>query len=153
MACRNRGRGIDTCVNKAATKKQPDPKGSGAPITDLVIADLLERKEFGTAKYGEPLRAFNGRDPLIDLYQELIDAVMYVRQQIEEDKESEIGQLRKLIEVLAEHAWQDEVISTHMYDLEIGEGKTYADKEDWIETWFAGMIEFGDLPEGLISDA
>jgi len=34
--------------------------------------------------YGEPLRAHNGRVALVDLYQEVLDAAMYVRQLIEE---------------------------------------------------------------------
>ena len=40
--------------------------------------------------YGTGLQTFNGRDALIDLYQELMDAVMYLRQLIaEEDRRGE----------------------------------------------------------------
>jgi hypothetical protein len=67
-----------------ATEQQSKPKGSGPAITDLLIRDLSERQAFGTQKYGEPLRAFNGRDPLVDAYQELIDLLLYLRQYLTE---------------------------------------------------------------------
>lgn len=49
-------------------------------IGNLVIDDIVEKMRMGKKKYGEFLRPFNGRDPLVDLYQELIDATKYVRQ-------------------------------------------------------------------------
>ena len=124
---------------KPAVHKEPPPAGEGTPITDLVIADLVERKEFGTAKYGEPLMAFNGRDPLVDLYQELIDAVMYVRQYMTEDQGKAMIKLRNMLTTAAEFAWQEDVISTEMLDLLVGPGLEYADKEDWIESWLYNL--------------
>lgn len=56
-------------------------------VADLVIADIAEKKRMGIAKYGVPLRARNGRDGLVDLYQELLDAVQYVRQVLREREE------------------------------------------------------------------
>jgi hypothetical protein len=53
-------------------------------IVDLVVADLAERKRLGVERYGTPLQAHNGRDGLVDLYQELLDACCYTRQLIEE---------------------------------------------------------------------
>lgn len=50
----------------------------------LVIEDLLERKAFGEAKYGTILQAFNGRDALMDAYQEVLDLVVYLKQHAEE---------------------------------------------------------------------
>lgn len=70
----------------AATAKQPAPKGSGNPILGMVLADLTNRALEGKEKYGEPLLAHNGRNALWDLYQELLDAAMYIRQAIEEQK-------------------------------------------------------------------
>lgn len=49
-----------------------------------VIKDMEERRVHGIEKYGKPVQPFNGRDPLIDLYQELLDACVYTRQAIEE---------------------------------------------------------------------
>jgi hypothetical protein len=45
---------------------------------------MQARDHAGRQKYGMPLQAHNGRDPLVDLYQELLDAVVYLRQAIEE---------------------------------------------------------------------
>ena len=64
---------------------QPMPKAVDGPIMhELVIADLQSRLDVGIKRYGQPLRAFNGRDPLQDLYEELLDACVYLRQLMEE---------------------------------------------------------------------
>jgi len=64
---------------------QPPPMPNDRPaIADLVIADIIERKRVGTERYGTPLQPFNGRDALIDAYQEALDLVQYLRQEIEE---------------------------------------------------------------------
>jgi hypothetical protein len=55
-----------------------------APSIDAVTASLQERKRLGLERYGEPLRAGNGRDALRDLREEIEDAVVYCRQVIEE---------------------------------------------------------------------
>lgn len=73
-------------VEDAATAKQPAPKGSGNPILGMVLADLTNRALEGKEKYGEPLLAHNGRNPLWDAYQEALDLAMYLRQAIEERK-------------------------------------------------------------------
>ena len=70
----------------AATAKQPAPKGSGSPILGMVLADLTNRALEGKEKYGEPLLAHNGRNPLWDAYQEALDLAMYLRQAIEENR-------------------------------------------------------------------
>ena len=60
-------------------------------IADQVIADIKKRKVQGKQKYGVPLRANNGRDALQDLYEELIDATQYIKQEmIERDTTAEI---------------------------------------------------------------
>ena len=67
------------------TAPQPPPRlNSGVAIQDLVIADIRERKLMGIAKYGTPLQAHNGRDALVDAYQEALDLCQYLRQLIEE---------------------------------------------------------------------
>lgn len=53
-----------------------------------VTDDLVARAKMGIRKYGTPLRAHNGRDALNDLYQELLDAVMYIKQLIMEQENS-----------------------------------------------------------------
>lgn len=71
-----------------ATVKQPAPKGKGAPILGMVLADLTNRALEGKEKYGEPLLANNGRNALWDAYQEALDLAMYLRQAIEEQERS-----------------------------------------------------------------
>lgn len=64
---------------------QPPPLPNDRPaIVDLVVADMIERKRIGIERYGTPLQPFNGRDSLVDAYQEALDLVMYLRQTIEE---------------------------------------------------------------------
>lgn len=46
--------------------------------------DLELRARLGEERYGERLRAHNGRDARVDLYQEVLDAMMYARQLEEE---------------------------------------------------------------------
>ena len=64
----------------------PQPPPNSDPNTpavwDLVRQDIDARDEAGRVKYGTPLIADNGRDPLIDLYQELLDALVYTRQEL-----------------------------------------------------------------------
>ena len=84
--------GIDKENETIASARQPAPRGTGRTITPLVMADLEERREFGKAKYGEELTAFNGRDPLQDAYQEALDLTVYLRQAIEERDQGFAGQ-------------------------------------------------------------
>ena len=65
--------------------EQSDPvHNSSIPIWELVIQDMHDRDIGGRRKYGTPLQAHNGRDALVDLYQELLDAAVYTRQLIME---------------------------------------------------------------------
>ena len=60
---------------------QPDPTpNDNPPIVDLVIEDLRQRKLLGIERYGTPLQAFNGRDPLLDAFEEAMDLVIYLKQ-------------------------------------------------------------------------
>lgn len=70
---------------------EPPPKHVDGPIMhDLVAGDLKSRSEFGRNKYGTNLRAFNGRDPLKDAYEEVLDLAVYLRQCLyERDKREE----------------------------------------------------------------
>lgn len=67
-------------------ENQPKPFGLGEKVGELVLADMRERIRIGKNKYGEELTTNNGRIALVDLYQELLDACMYVRQKISEEK-------------------------------------------------------------------
>lgn len=62
-----------------------DQSEDRAFIQDLVINDIEDRKQFGINKYGQALQSGNGRDMVRDLYEELMDATIYVRGIIDED--------------------------------------------------------------------
>jgi hypothetical protein len=70
-----------------AISKEPKPNGSGEDIVDIVKRDIDLRASEGLVKYGEKLKAFNGRSGLNDAYQEVIDLAVYLRQVIEERQE------------------------------------------------------------------
>ena len=60
---------------------QPKPvKNDNPAVWDLVLREIADRDKFGEAKYGVRLQPHNGRDVLTDLYEELLDAVVYTRQ-------------------------------------------------------------------------
>lgn len=81
-------------------RDQPPPRPSGGPaIADLVVADIQERKRVGIERYGTPLQAGNGRDALVDAYQEDLDRIQYTRQAIEE-RRAERRATRALVEAL-----------------------------------------------------
>lgn len=75
----------------AATMNQGTPHGNSEPIVDLVVKDFKDRAAIGERKYGEKLKGFNGRDALTDAYQEAIDLVMYLRQEIYEREQKAKG--------------------------------------------------------------
>lgn len=65
--------------------EQPAPVvNNSTPVWELVITDMRERDNVGRQRYGTPLQANNGRDALIDAYQEALDLAVYLRQLIEE---------------------------------------------------------------------
>jgi hypothetical protein len=65
---------------------QPSPvPREGAPsVLALVRADLVAREQIGIERYGTTLNPHNGRDGIVDAYQEILDAAAYMRQVIEE---------------------------------------------------------------------
>ena len=66
-------------------RHEPPPQASEHPaVWDLVLADIAERDRLGAVKYNTRLHPHNGRDALTDLYQELLDSVVYARQALYE---------------------------------------------------------------------
>lgn len=63
---------------------QPPPTGENDMVLPVVLAALTARAEQGLAKYGTYLRVDNGRDALIDAWQEAADLLMYLTQEIME---------------------------------------------------------------------
>lgn len=68
-----------------ATFVQPAPTaGRGPSIQDLVRADIDARCAEGVRRYGTLLHAHDGRDTLVDAYQEAMDLAIYLRKAIYE---------------------------------------------------------------------
>lgn len=71
-------------TKKSLSEYEPQPiPTEEKPVWDLVIDDMRQRDFDGRRKYGTPLQASNGRDALVDAYQEALDLCVYLRQEIE----------------------------------------------------------------------
>jgi hypothetical protein len=69
---------------------QPAPiPNTQTPIVDLVMEDMKARKQLGIKRYGTALQPFNGRDALVDAYEEALDLAIYLRQALEEKRQRE----------------------------------------------------------------
>lgn len=49
-------------------------------VSEVILRDMKDRDEWGRSKYKTPLQPFNGRDALVDFYQEVLDSAVYLRQ-------------------------------------------------------------------------
>ena len=67
-----------------ATTQQPSPKPGQEVVLFHVLDDVKRRAETGKAQYGTYLETHNGRDALVDAYQEALDLCMYLKQVIME---------------------------------------------------------------------
>lgn len=67
------------------TNPPPIPNAS-VPVWEQVIEDMRKRDEFGAKKYRTRLQAHNNRNPLQDLYEELLDSAVYLKQAIIEGR-------------------------------------------------------------------
>jgi len=82
----------------SATKDQQLPMDSNGPdIINLVKDDLESRAVMGVETYGKRLQPHNGRNALIDAYQEVLDLSVYVKQRLVEE-ESFIAKLNGAID-------------------------------------------------------
>jgi len=88
---------------------EPPPKKNDKPaVWDLVLKDIKERDSDGLKKYGVRLQPFNGRNSTVDLYQELLDGVVYCRQMIEERKEM-VNLLKDILDYHAHNEIDSEI--------------------------------------------
>jgi hypothetical protein len=89
-------------ANLDAAKPEPAPKGEGEDVGAAaaqflrnnslggVASDLEARITFGEKKYGTRLKTNNGRNSLMDAYQELLDFLNYSMQGHMEGKEGHL---------------------------------------------------------------
>ena len=63
----------------------PTPERKDLPaVWGLVIKEMQARDKLGRERYGTPLQPHNGRDALVDAFQEALDLCVYLRQAIYE---------------------------------------------------------------------
>lgn len=55
-------------------------------LLQVVAHDLEARVEMGATKYGARLQTNNGRDAIMDAYQEVLDGINYLKQALLENK-------------------------------------------------------------------
>lgn len=81
--------GDETFKQRAEDQPLPTPN-ERMDVQSQVILDIKARRDLGRQRYGTALQPFNGRDPDRDLYEELLDAVMYQKQSMLEHATSEV---------------------------------------------------------------
>lgn len=69
-------------VDPALHPKTMERNPGGTAVLPLVLRDMAMRIEMGMEKYGQALMTNDGRDPLVDAYQEVLDLAMYLRKAI-----------------------------------------------------------------------
>jgi hypothetical protein len=63
---------------------EPAPTPGEGDVWAEVIKDMEARRLMGIQKYGTPLQTNNGRNALVDAYQEALDLAVYLRQALME---------------------------------------------------------------------
>jgi hypothetical protein len=90
-------------------------------VNSALIEHLRQRAAFGANKYGVELTAFNGRNPLKDKREELLDALVYNEQDIME-REEIAGLLRMASDCLYVHTEGGEIVErvrTRLLDMAV----------------------------------
>ncbi len=103
---------------------QPLPVRSDRPLLhNRLISDIEARREHGIKKYGQALQAENGRNFLLDFYEEILDAAVYVAGELEEQQK-----LAEMLEkLLGKFALSDSIynIRDSVTDLPVGIESTW----------------------------
>lgn len=66
--------------------QHPPRAGAARPTAHMVVEDMLAKYDAGAVKYGTQHQHDNGRDHMVDAYQEILDAACYLRAEIEKRK-------------------------------------------------------------------
>ena len=101
------------CVEASVNIPEPMPTPNTHPaVWDLVMSDMAERDQIGAKKYGTRLQPHNGRDFLVDAYQESLDLVVYLRGEIHQRNGGFVGHYNALAKDVNQNAvskgWWDE---------------------------------------------
>lgn len=74
-----------------ADKPEPKPTAGRDIVLTAVLQDLRDRAEAGKLKYGTYLMTHNGRNALMDAYQEALDLCMYLKQALMEQEKPSVS--------------------------------------------------------------
>ncbi len=108
---------------------QPMPKAGKQRVLPHVLRDLKARVETGTLEYGQPLMTHDGRKG--DLYEELLDAVLYKKKEDLEDRDNlasllSVGDVLSALRALEKRAYEPGIWCLRngheQYHLEVGTG-------------------------------
>ena len=103
---------FDTGLLDASAPQSPPENSAEQPdINALVRIDLMARAMKGEQTYGTRLKPFNGRNALVDAYQEAMDLSVYLRQAIAEQELSQKDERQELTFV----EYHEEAMSTAIY--------------------------------------
>jgi hypothetical protein len=72
----------EAVISDMTLKFGEDPDPEVVYRMQEAVADMRDRDRLGRERYGVPLTAHNGRDQIIDCYQELLDGTVYMRSAI-----------------------------------------------------------------------
>ena len=80
-------------MSEYTANPQPAPQSGKQEVLPEVLKDLQTRAIRGVERYGHLLETHNGRDALLDAYEEALDMAMYLKQAIMErdDKTADKG--------------------------------------------------------------
>jgi len=86
----------------ATVHEPPAVEANEDPMWPKVVEDMIARDKMGHKKHGTRLQAGNGRNHLVDAYQESLDMAVYLRCAIELDarNKAEIKRLKEHIAML-----------------------------------------------------
>lgn len=93
---------------EVAATPEPMPTGEGERVIDRVVLDLKARDIVGKIKYGTSLKTNNGRNSLMDAYQEALDMCMYLKQRLMEETKTIRYWQKECHENAVEHGWWEE---------------------------------------------
>lgn len=83
-------------TNHISNQKIPQP--GDKIVLDHVVSDIIMRAHVGKEKYGTFLMTNNGRNPLVDAYQEALDLVVYLKQALlEQDEKNNVPDLYTVV--------------------------------------------------------
>lgn len=74
--------------------KRRDEFSSAPAVAKAVVYDMEQRNATGCAEYGTALHTHNQRNALVDAYQELLDAAVYLKQRLEELRDQHASEAR-----------------------------------------------------------